>query len=204
MLETCIWNGIDLGRRHMLDDGFEQWRHVALAHVRREPGVAVQRRGVHHREVELLVGGAELVEQVEGLVQHPVGARAGAVDLVDDDDGLQALREGLARDEARLRHRPVHRVHQQQHRVHHGQHALNLAAEVGMTRGIHDVDAVIVPADRGVLGEDGDAALALEIVRVHDARAHLLVRGEGAGLLQELVHQRGLAVVDVGDDGDVA
>jgi hypothetical protein len=42
------------------------------------------------------------------------------------------------------------------------------------------------------------------LMRVHDARAHLLVRGEGAGLLQELVHQRGLAVVDVGDDGDVA
>ena len=27
---------------------------------------------------------------------------------------------------------------------------------------------------------------------------------EGAGLLEELVDQRGLAVVDVGDDGDVA
>ena len=28
--------------------------------------------------------------------------------------------------------------------------------------------------------------------------------GKGAGLLQEFVDERGLAVVDVGDDGDVA
>ena len=34
--------------------------------------------------------------------------------------------------------------------------------------------------------------------------ADLLAGAEGAGLLQQLVDQRGLAVVDVGDDGDVA
>ena len=44
----------------------------------------------------------------------------------------------------------------------------------------------------------------LEVVGVHHALGHLLVRGEGAGLAQQLVDQRGLAVVDVGDDGDVA
>jgi hypothetical protein len=32
----------------------------------------------------------------------------------------------------------------------------------------------------------------------------VLVGGEYAGLAQQLVDQRGLAVVDVGDDGDVA
>ena len=44
----------------------------------------------------------------------------------------------------------------------------------------------------------------LDVVRVHDALGDVLVRGEGAGLAQQLVDQRGLAVVDVGDDGDVA
>ena len=41
-------------------------------------------------------------------------------------------------------------------------------------------------------------------LRVHHALGDVLVRGEGAGLAQQLVDQRGLAVVDVGDDGDVA
>ena len=46
--------------------------------------------------------------------------------------------------------------------------------------------------------------LALEVVRVHDALDHVLMRGECPGLAQELVDQRGFAVVDVGDDRDVA
>ena len=37
-----------------------------------------------------------------------------------------------------------------------------------------------------------------------NALVHLLVRGEGAGLAQKLVDQGGFAVVNVGDDGDVA
>ena len=59
-------------------------------------------------------------------------------------------------------------------------------------------------SDRGGLGEDGDAALALEVVGIHGALDHALVLAVGAGLLQQPVDQRGLAMVDVGDDGDVA
>ena len=62
----------------------------------------------------------------------------------------------------------------------------------------------VLPHDRGRLGEDGDAALALEIVRIHHPLGDALVVAKGARLLQEPVDQRRLAVVDVGDDGDVA
>jgi hypothetical protein len=63
---------------------------------------------------------------------------------------------------------------------------------------------VSLPDDRGRLGEDGDAALALEIVGVHRALGDALVLAEGAGLLSAAVDQRGLAMVDVRDDRDVA
>ena len=63
---------------------------------------------------------------------------------------------------------------------------------------------VPLPADRGVLGQDRDAALALERVGVHHALGDLLVGPERAGLPEHLVDERGLAVVDVRDDGDVA
>ena len=132
------------------------------------------------------------------------GRAAGTVDLVDHHDGLEAQRQRLARDEARLRHRPFDRVDQQQHAVHHGQHALDLAAEVGVAGRVDDVDARAAVLDGAVLRQDGDAALTLDVVRVHDALAHVLVRGEGAGLLQQAVDQGGLAVIDVRDDGDVA
>ena len=58
--------------------------------------------------------------------------------------------------------------------------------------------------DGGVLGQDGDAALALEVGVVHRALGDALVGAEDAALVQQGVHERGLAVVDVGDDGDVA
>ena len=70
-----------------------------------------------------------------------------------------------------------------------------------MAEGVGTVDEV---TDRGVLGQDGDAALALQIVRVHDPLVDLLVGADGAGLLEEGVDERGLAVVDVRDDRDVA
>src|SRR5262249_43703925 len=56
----------------------------------------------------------------------------------------------------------------------------------------------------GALGENGDAALTLQLVAVHGLRLHLLVGAEGTGLLQQRVDQRRLAMVDVGDDRDIA
>ena len=117
--------------------------------------------------------------------------------------GLKSERQRFARDEARLRHRAFDRIDQQQHAVDHRQHALDFAAEVGVAGRVDDVDVRALVRDRAVLGEDRDAALALEVVRIHHAFDQVLVRGERAGLAQELVDERGLAVVDVGDDGNV-
>jgi len=195
---------IDIGLCHMLEDRLEQRLHVLAGLGDVEHGVTVQRRSEHHREIHLLFGGAEFVEQVEGMVDDPVRAGAGAIDLVDHHDRLESQRQRLAGDEAGLRHRPLDGVHQQQCAIHHRQDALDLAAEIGVAWGVDDVDVSALVVDRAVFGEDGDAAFPLQIVRVHDALGHLLVGGEGAGLAQHLIHQGGLAVVDVGDDSDVS
>ena len=144
------------------------------------------------------------VEQIEGLVEDPARPRLVPVDLVDDDDGAQAVFERLLRDETRLRHGAVNGIHQQQHAVDHGEHALDLAAEIGVARRVDDVDPEVAPGDRGVLRENGDAALALEGIRVHDALLQILAGIERAGLAEELIDERGLAMIDVRDDGDVA
>ena len=99
---------------------------------------------------------------------------------------------------------PSDGVDEQQHAVDHRQAPLDLAAEVGVAGRVDDVDRHPVEDDRRVLGEDGDALLALEVGRVHDPIGDLLVGPEGARLPQQLVDQRRLAVVDVGDDGHAA
>ncbi len=195
---------VHIRRRAMLDNGLEQRLHVAFAHRRIESGETAQRGGVDHGKIQLLVGRTQAIEQIEGLIQHPAWSGFVAIDLVDDDDGPQAVLEGLLRHEAGLRHRAVHRVNKQQHAIDHGQHALDFAAEVRVTRRVDDVDAIVAPGDRRVLGEDRDAALALQIIRIHDALLQVLARVERPGLTQQLIDERGLAMIDVRDDGDVA
>ena len=89
-------------------------------------------------------------------------------------------------------------------RIHHRQDALDLAAEVGVAGGVDDVDAGVVPIDRGRLGQDGDAALLFEVVGVHCAFGDALVFAERARLAEKLIDQRGFAMVDVRDDRDVS
>src|SRR5437763_17181739 len=59
-------------------------------------------------------------------------------------------------------------------------------------------------ADRGVLRQDGDPTLALEVVRVHDSLLDLLVGADRSGLLEQGIDERRFAMVDVGDDRHVA
>src|SRR5262249_22667392 len=69
---------------------------------------------------------------------------------------------------------------------------------------IDDVDASVLPENRGALGQDGDATLSLEVIGIERALGHPLVLAERAGLLQQPVDQRGLAMVDMGDGRLVA
>ena len=142
--------------------------------------------------------------QVEDLRQHLLGAGVLTVDLVDHHDHRVAERQRLAEHEARLRHRAFGGVDEQDHAVDHRQHALHFTAEVGVARGVDDVDVRAFVLNRAILRQNRDAAFLFQVVRVHDPGIDLLVFAEGAGLPQQLVHEGRLAMVDVCDDGDIA
>ncbi len=127
------------------------------------------RVGVDHGEVELILHGVQIDEQIVDFVEHFLDARVRTVDLVDDDDRRQARFQRLHQHVAGLRQRAFARVHQQHDAVDQFQGALHFAAEIAVAGGIDDVDLDVVIADAGGFGENGDAALALEFVRIHDA-----------------------------------
>src|SRR5262249_28321561 len=104
----------------------------------------------------------------------------------------------------RLRQGPFRRVHQQDDPVHHRERALHFSAEIRVARRVDDVDQRVAVVDGGVLRQDGDPALALEVVAVHHALHDALVGAEDAALVQHRVHERRLAMVDVRDDGNVS
>ena len=60
----------------------------------------------------------------------------------------------------------------------------------------------IVSHSYGV-GFDGDASFALQVHIIQHLRLHL-ARGERAGQLQQAIGKRGFAVVNMGNDGEVA
>ena len=167
-------------------------------------GGAVAAGAEHHRAVQLLIGGTKIHQQFKNLVNDLGNAGIGTVDLVDGNDERQVLLQGLLQNKAGLGHAALGRIDQQQNAVDHLQNALDLAAEVGVARGIDDVDLDALVLAGAVLGQNGDAALTLNIAGVHNALGHLLVGTESAGLLQHLVDQRGLAVVNVSNDRNIA
>ena len=79
----------------------------------------------------------------------------------------------------------------------------HLVAEVDVARRVDQVEDVALPVDPDVLRLDRDAALALEVHRVEVLRAHV-ARVDRAGQLEDAVGEGRLAVVDVGDDREVA
>ena len=197
---------VNLGCGHVVDDHVEQRVHVHVAVLGIMTGKAVDAAGVDdmlHGKLKLVVGSAQVGHKVQAVVVGLLGVGTRTVDLVDDDHDLKAGVDSVTQHEAGLGHGTLKSVDQQQGAVGHTQHALDLAAEVGVARSVDDVDLNVLVLDRDVLGENRNAALALLVVRVQDAVLDLLVGTEGVRGTQELVDHRRLAVVDVGDDGDV-
>ena len=191
-------------RRHRIDDGVEQRTEVRSLLRGFQAGRARPRARVQDRKIELFLRGVEVDEEVVDLVEDLLWTRVRPIDLVDHDDRGQSPFQGLAQDEPGLWQRPFRGVHEQQHAVDHGQRPFDLSAEIGVTRRVDDVDEGVAVVDGGVLREDGDAALALQIRVVHRTLRDPLVRAEDAALVEHGVDERRLAVVDVRDDRDVA
>ncbi|CAB4908849.1 unannotated protein [freshwater metagenome] len=193
--------GVERRRGDRLEDAVEQLGEVLAQLVRADAGAAVAADRVVDGELELVVLGVELEEELLDVRDDLLDLRVGAIDLVDDEDDRQVGLERLAEHEARLGQRALRRVDEEDDAVDEGQAALDLAAEVGVAGRVDDRDRRVAPLDDRVLGEDGDPALALLVVRVHDA-VGVLAAVQGAGLTQHRVDEGGLPVVDVGDDGD--
>ena len=163
------------GGRDVVEDRLEERGHVLPLVAQVVHHVPVAARSEDDRGVKLLLGRVELQEELLDLVVHLLRLGVLAVDLVDHDHDLEAVRQGLAQDEARLGLGAVVGVHQQQNPVDHPQRPLDLAAEIRVAGRVHDVDGLVLPVDGGVLRLDRDALLLLQVHGVHGALLDLLV-----------------------------
>jgi hypothetical protein len=182
-----------VGLRHRGEVGVAGWIEEAVHHL----GGA--RGGQVHRQALVAEGLADAAEQ-------PFQVHALGVDVVDNDHAallafagpfLQPPGHGL---DAGLG------VDDDGDRVHRGQHAQCLADEVGISGGVDEVDvgAAVVEADQG--GAQGVLVFLFEGVGVGDGVAFFHRAGglDAAGLMEQCLHQGGLAGAGMSDQGDVA
>ena len=184
--------GVALARRRQLvDDGFE---HVGDA----EAGLGRDQHGL---------GGVDADDLLD-LLADALGLGGGEVDLVQDDDDLVVLVDRLVDVGERLRLDALRGVDDEQRALAGGERARHLVGEVDMAGRVDEVEHVVLAIVGAVveahrLRLDGDAALALDVHRVEHLLLHV-ARLEPAGRLDQAVGKRRLAVVDVGDDGEIA
>lgn len=174
------------------------------------------------------VGGDDDVDGLdgtrEGLVQILLGdleLEKSTVDLVDDNDGLDALTKGLAEHSLGLHADTLDGVDDDESTVGDTEGSSDLGGEINVTGRVDQVDKEVGVGDlldagnvlQVLLGEggvqrdggrlDGDATLLLVGSRIRVAGIASLGGGDDTGFGEERVGEGGLAVVDVGNDRHV-
>ena len=157
-----------------------------------------------------LDGHGVCAEHILELAYHlkEVGTRA--VHLVDVADTGHIVLVGLAPYGLRLGLYTAYGTESGHGAVEHTQRALHLYGEVDVSRGVNEVDfvllVVVLPEGGGSGGSDGDTALLLLLHPVHGGGTvvHLAYLVGKAGVEKDALRRGGLAGVDMRHDTDVA
>ena len=142
-------------------------------------------------------------DDVLDLLAHALRLGRGEVDLVDDGEDVEVVLDGQVAVGERLGLDALRGIDDEDGPLARGQRAGDFVREVDVAGGVDQVEGVLAVAERDGAGLDGDAALALEVHVVEHLLVHL-ARLHRARDLQQTVGERRLAVIDVGDDGEVA
>jgi hypothetical protein len=157
-------------------------------------------------DVEDLVG--VLADELGDLAGDPLGLGAGQVDLVQARDELEPGLDGEVGVGDGLRLDALGGVDDEQRALARLQRPRDLVGEVDVAGRVDEVELVGLAVLGEVVHADGlrldrDPPLALELHGVEQLRAHQ-PRVDRLGQLEDAIGQRRLAVVDVGDDAEVA
>ncbi|GKT92871.1 elongation factor 2 [Colletotrichum tofieldiae] len=173
------------------------------------------------------VGGDDDVDGLdstrEGLVEVLLGdleLEKSTVNLVDDDDGLDALTESLTQDSLGLDAHTLDGVNDDESTIGDTESGSDFGGEINVTGGVDQVDEevgavgllasnvldvlgvdVVVQGDGSRL--DGNATLLLVGTGIRGSRVSGLGGGDDTGLGQKGVGEGRLSVIDVSNDGHV-
>ncbi len=177
-------------RRNLSDDRFENLNR-ALAFLRRRIHTVL-----------------EDVQHVEDLLFDSLGVRGRQIDLVDDGNQLQFQVLGQVAVRERLGFDPLRGVDDQEGAFAGREGAGHFVGEVDVPGSVDQVEDVLFAAFAVVEHSDGlrldrNPPLFFQFHRIEQLIAHFS-RIDRSGMLQQPIRERALAVVDVGDNGEVS
>ena len=138
-------------------------------------------------------------------VERALGARAGTIDLVHEDERRHAQPLERSLEDPRLGLDALDRGDHEHGAVEHAEHPLDLGDEVGVARRVDQVDGDVADLERDDGGLDRDAALALELegVGLGGAGVDAAELVDDPGGVEEPLGEGGLTGVDVGEDAKI-
>ena len=180
-----------LGGGRRVHDRLQHFRHVQSGLGRDQDGV----------------GGVE-PDHVLDLLLDLVGLGRRQVDLVEHRHDLVIVVDRLIDIGERLRLDALGGVDHQKRALAGGERAVDLVGEVDVAGRVDQIEDVILAVAGAIIQPhrlrlDGDAALALDIHGIEHLFDHF-ARFEPAGELDQPVGERRFAVVDMGDDREIA
>src|SRR5690606_34939326 len=191
--DQCLQRGIDFADRggNDLDQAFQYVFHT-------EPALGA----AYYR-----VGGID-ADHAFDLCGNALGLGLRQIDLVEYRHHFQTLLDGGIAVRHRLGLDALSSVHHKQGSLTGSEGAADLIVEVDVPRGVDEVELVglailRVVMQRDAVRLDGDAALPLQIHGIQHLRRHFAF-AEAAAYLDETVGEGRLAMVDMGDDGEIS
>ena len=159
---------------------------------------------VNYGEIKLLGVGCQFQKEVLGHTEDHFRAGGRPVYFVDNHNRFEAHFKSFSEDEPGLGHWAVHRVNQQQAAIGHVQDALDLAAKVGVTGGVNNINFGALINNGCIFSQDGNTFFTFEVIRIHNKGANRFIFAENIALFEQAVHQGGFAVVNVSYDSDIS
>ena len=183
--------GVAFGRRNKMHHGLEQVFHANARFATRQNRVIGDDR-----------------QAIFNLALHALGLGRGKVDLVDERNNLEVGVHGHHSVGDRLGLNALRGVHHEHRAFACRQASAHFIGEVDVTRGVDKVELVLLAIVGGIgdahgLALDGNTALALDIHGIEQLLFHIAL-GYRAGKLENAVGKRRLAMVDMGDDAEIA
>ena len=147
-------------------------------------------------------------DDILDLVADPLGIGGRQVNLIDDGEDLQTVIYCQIAVGKGLRFDALGGIDNENSALTGGQRPADLIVEIDMAGGINEIEVIgfavigfIIQRDGA--GLDGDTALPLQLHIIQDLIFHITL-GNRFGGFQDAVGEGALAVIDMGDDAEIA